>query len=92
MPLSTRSTLSVPPAWRRLRPGHAVGATLVAALLLVYCMALSASVRRADGLRLAEASLLQERMSCEKLPRASARRACSQLALRAVSDEPELPR
>ena len=77
-------------ARRPVRLGHVVGAALVATLLLAYCMALSASVRRADGLRLAEASVLQERMACEKLARANARWACTQLALRGVNDEPVL--
>jgi hypothetical protein len=75
-------------ARRPLRLRHVVGAALVATLLLAYWMALSASVRRADGLRLAEGSMLQERMACEKLAQARARWACTQVALRGVSHEP----
>ena len=75
---------------RPVRLGHGVGAALVATLLLAYCMALSASVRRADGLRLAEVSVLQERMACEKLAQARARWTCTRLALRGVNDEPVL--
>lgn len=75
-------------ARRSLRRVHAVGAALVVTLLLAYCMVLSASVRKADGLRLAQVSILQERMTCEKLPRASARSACTRVALRGVGGEP----
>jgi hypothetical protein len=89
--LSAECRLAMGPlghARRPLRLGHVVGAALVASLLLAYCMALSASVRRADGLRLAEGSILHERMACEKLAQASARWACTQAALRGVSDKP----
>jgi hypothetical protein len=89
--LSLEHRLSVGRLWRMrrpLRPVHAVGAACVATLLLTYCMVLSASVRKADELRLAQASILQERMTCEKLPQASARSACTRVALRGVGDEP----
>lgn len=88
--LSTEHRLSMG-ALRRARPPlrlvHAVGAALVATLLLAYCMALSESVRKADGRRLAAVSILHERMTCERLPQASARWACMQVALRGVGDE-----
>jgi hypothetical protein len=89
--LSAEHRLSMGALWRArrpMRPVHAVGAALVATLLLVYCLVLSASVRKADGLRSARVSILHERMSCEKLPRASARSACTRVALRGVGDEP----
>jgi hypothetical protein len=76
-------------ARRPLRLVQGVGALLVATLLVAYCMALSASVRRADRRRMVEVSMRQERMACEKLPRASARSACStRVAARGVSDQP----
>jgi hypothetical protein len=70
---------SAPSTWHRK---HLVGAALVGLLLLAYCQVLSASMRRVESAQAAQASMLQARMACERLPLAHARGACAVAALR----------